>query len=84
MPSPWSLDNKLLMSSLDHSSFSVGVDEILNVRNFVHAFVGTVDQPQGRDGAATLSDPIISHCRRRASERLDDFLEALVEPFGHF
>jgi hypothetical protein len=47
MPSTQSLDNKLLMSSLDHLSSSVGVDEILNVRNFFHAFVGSVDQPQG-------------------------------------
>jgi hypothetical protein len=55
MPSPWSLDNKLLMSSLDHSSFSVGVDEILNVRNFVHAFVGTVDLVMALPPLRTLS-----------------------------
>ena len=43
----WSLNNRFLMSFLDHSASSAGVDEILNVRNFIHAFIGTVDHAAG-------------------------------------
>jgi hypothetical protein len=56
----WSLDNKFLMSSLDHSASSAGVDEILNVRDFVHAFVGTlvmVLQPGKAVRSATALPP---------------------------
>ena len=64
-----SLDNKFLMSSLDHSVSGVGVDEILNVREFVHAFVGTVDHAAGPcDGAGAGAGRAIGYGAATLSE----------------